>query len=277
MADEFCVAQPRAARCRIRRVNAARACSSRRIDRASRRRAGPAAALSRAARALRPRLRHGGRGSAARGRRLRLLRAGAVLEPDLLRRRRRAARRPAMRPRAGPALCLRAARPVAAVRARLAAGLPQLRPRLGARARSPTACSTSCRASGWCSTSTASTAPARASASTAISIWRAGCYDKVQDPAPLRRASPTTRMTVSPGELIERVHGRQPRAQARHDRRCSAAAPATASRRCASASTRAATSAPAAATRTSDGCARADRMYVPPVRHGVGRQPPRAR
>ena len=64
------------------------------------------------------------------------------------------------------------------------------------------ACSTSCRASGWCSTSTASTAPARASASTAISISRAGCYDKVKIP-PRFVGLTDTRTTVSPGELMQ--------------------------------------------------------------------------
>ena len=159
---------------------------------------GPAAALPRAARGLQPRRRpRRPPGARARARRLRLLPAGAVLEPDLLRRRRRAAPRSAMQPAPG--------RPYAFVLHGLwpqyERGWPQdcrssdrgYVPRPGGRA----ACSTSCRASGWCSTSTASTAPARASASTAISISRAGCTTRSRS-RPASSASPTRARRSAP-------------------------------------------------------------------------------
>ena len=184
-----------------------------------RRRPGPAAALPRAPRRLQPRRRpRRAPGARARARRLRLLPAGAVVEPDLLRRRRREAPRSAMQPALGPALRLRAARAVAAIRAaagRRTAAAPTAASCPG---RWRAACSTSCRASGWCSTSTASTAPARGSASTAISICARRLHEKVKIP---RRFVGLTdpRTTVSPAELMQRLHGRQPEAQARHDRR----------------------------------------------------------
>ena len=93
-------------------------------------------------------------------------------------------------------------------------------------------------------------------------------YDKIKIPAPLRAASTDDRST-SPGEVMSDFIAANPAAEARHDRGGAAAGPATACARCASASTSAATSAPADATRTRRGCARADRMYVPPVRVGA--------
>ena len=166
-----------------------RGCRGRSLARARprRRRAGPAAALSRAPRRLRPRLRpRRTPGARARARRLRLLPAGAVLEPHLLRRRRRAAPRPAMQP-ARPALCLRAARAVAAIRARLAAGLQQSRPRLRAPPRGPAHARHHAERAAGVPRVPQARHLLRASASTATSISRAGCYEKVKIPAALRR------------------------------------------------------------------------------------------
>ena len=101
-----------------------------------------------------------------------------------------------------PALCLRSARLVAAARARLAGELPQRRPRLGARARRASACSTSCPASGWSSTSTASTARVRASAWTAISIWHGASTTRCRFRTRFVRLT-DDRLLVSPGELID--------------------------------------------------------------------------
>ena len=147
---------------------------------------------------------------AARGRRLRLLPAGAVLEPDLLRRRRREAPRSAMQPAPG--------RPYAFVLHGLwpqyERGWPQdcrspdrgFVPRPGGRA----ACSTSCRASGWSSTSTASTAPAPGLGVDGYFDLARRLYEKVKIP-PRFVGLTDPRTTVSPGELMQEFMAANPK------------------------------------------------------------------
>ena len=115
-------------------------------------------------------------------RRLRLLHARPIVEPDALHRQRRRPRRDAVRAPRRPALRLRRARAVAAIRERVSRALPYRPGARSCRRTSSPACATSCRAVTSSSTSTSCTAPARACSRRRTSRWRGALFASIRIP-----------------------------------------------------------------------------------------------